>query len=476
MPIYYSASIEQRAKFAHDFQRPIYHFLSPANWMNDPNGVIQWGDKYHLFYQHNPESAAFGSISWGHAISEDLIHWNDLPLALTPTSGGPDERGCWSGCAVNNDGVPTIIYTGARGERYEIQTQCLATSADQLLTWEKYSGNPILSEIPPESGQNYDFRDPFVWREGDTWYLILASRIKDVGGCVFLYQSTDLIHWEYMRPLLIGSIDKNGSVWECPTFFPLGDKWVLIVAGKGGTITPTVFYFIGDYTDQRFTPEAEGIFDYAYFYAPYSMRDEKGRRLLFGWLTEGRSVDSHLAAGWAGAHAIPRELSLHNGRLRMQPIPELNMIRDERADFTNIRLSSEDIILNTQGLTLDITAEFEVSGSVGLALACAPDGSEQTRVSYDPEAKQISVNRNQSSLESGNEVFPNEAIHELAPGETLTLRILLDGSVLEIIANGRTSLCSRIYPSRGDSQGLRLFGQGVLKTMSIWQMRSIWAQ
>lgn len=476
MPEPNEAYLEQRRKLAHDFHRPIYHFLAPANWMNDPNGLIQWDNHYHLFYQHNPESAGFGRMHWGHAVSDDLIHWRDLPIALTPTPGGPDERGCWSGCAVNSDGVPMIIYTGVRGERYEFQTQCIATSHDQLLTWEKYSGNPVLSEIPAQSRQDYDFRDPFVWRNGNTWYLILASRIKDVGGAVFLYQSPDLIHWEFLHPLLIGSLDKNGSVWECPSFFPLGDRWMLTVAGKGGNIPFTAFYFVGDYVNQRFISEVEGTLDYAYFYAPFTMRDEKDRRLLFGWLREGRSVESHMAAGWAGTHAIPRELSLRHGQLHVQPIPELNGIRGEQADFANIQLSDEDRVLDVQGLALDIAAEFEVAGPVGLALACSPDGSEQTRLSYDPGAKRLIVNRNQSSLEPGNETFPLEAPHELSPGEPLNLRILLDGSVLEIVANGRTSVCSRIYPSRADCRGIRLFGQGVLKTMTIWQMRSIWPE
>jgi hypothetical protein len=123
-------------------------------------------------------------MHWGHAISDDLIHWRDLPFALTPTPGGPDETGCWSGCMVNNGGIPTIIYTGVRGERYQVQTQCIATSQGELDNWEKYAGNPVLSEIPALSNQDYDFRDPFVWRDDHAWYMVLASRIKDVVGPV----------------------------------------------------------------------------------------------------------------------------------------------------------------------------------------------------------------------------------------------------------------------------------------------------
>ncbi|MFN8565042.1 MAG: glycoside hydrolase family 32 protein [Anaerolineae bacterium] len=459
MPASIQDFAEQRRALAHDAHRPSYHFVAPAHWMNDPNGVIQWGGRFHLFYQHNPLSAEFGLMHWGHAISQDLIHWSDLPTALTPTPDSPDERGCWSGCSVDNGGVPTLVYTGVRGARYEVQTQCLATSSDDLITWEKYTGNPVLSEIPAESKQNYDFRDPYVWREGESWYLVLASRIVGVGGAAFLYRSPDLIHWEYLHPLLVGSIEKTGSVWECPSFFPLGDKWVLVVAGKGAGIPVTVFYFVGEYVNQRFTPESEGVLDHGYFYAPYTMRDDQSRRLLWGWLREGRSEAAHSAAGWAGAHAIPRVLSLRDDHLHMEPVPELIGLRGTQADFADIRLEGEDVALDVEGLALDITAEFEPAGTVGIALACAPDGSEQTRITYDPAAQRLTVNRERSSLGSGNETFPTEASHAL-PGEPLRLRILLDGSLLEVIADGRTSLCSRIYPSAPTAGGYGCSGRG----------------
>lgn len=467
---------EQRRKMAGDFQRPRYHFLAPSSWMNDPNGVIHWDGKYHLFYQYHPESPRFGLAYWGHAVSEDAIHWRDLPVALAPTPGGPDETGCWSGCIVDNAGVPTAVYTGVGPEGYGQQSQCIATSRDGLLTWQKYSGNPILSDIPAISNQPYDLRDPMIWREGETWYMLLASRIKDRGGSVFLYRSADLIQWEFLHPLLTGDYAVDGCVWECPCFFPLSDKWVLIVAGKGRRIPFTVFYFIGDYANQQFTPESSGILDHAYFYAPFTMEDARGRRLLWGWLREGRSEDAHVAAGWAGCHSIPRELSLRDGQLHMAPAPELTQLRGSRTVVGDIQLKGGDYNLDVQGLYLDIEAEFIDEGKVGLAVACAPEGSEETLISYDSEMQLLSVNRERSSQGEGNETFAHEAPHKLAAGENLQLRIMLDGSVLEIIANGRTSICSRIYPASADSRGLRLFGTGQVKTLSVWQMRSVWPQ
>jgi len=143
-----------RGKLADDLHRPQYHFLPPANWMNDPNGLIQWRGQYHLFYQHNPGCPCWGTMHWGHAVSENLVHWTDLPIALAPTPGGPDADGCWSGCAVDNDGIPTLIYTGVFPQR-----QCIATSTDDLLTWEKHAGNPVIA-APPEGLDVTGFRDP----------------------------------------------------------------------------------------------------------------------------------------------------------------------------------------------------------------------------------------------------------------------------------------------------------------------------
>jgi beta-fructofuranosidase len=469
------SALAERVRRAGDPDRPAYHFQPPANWMNDPNGLIEWDGQTHLYYQYNPDGGYWGNIHWGHAVSDDLIHWTDLPIALTPSPGGPDETGCFSGCAVVDDGVPTIVYTGVRGERHDVQTQCLATSHDGLKTLQKYAGNPVLSEIPAEAGPTSDFRDPFVWRDGDGWSMVLASRVVGTGGVVFRYASPDLRHWEYRGPLLVGTAGKDGDVWECPNFFPLDGKWVLTVSGKGREVTPQVFYFTGEYADGVFTPETRGVVDDVYYYAPLTMLDRGGRRLMWGWIREGRTVEAQKAAGWAGLQAIPRQLRLRDGVLYAEPIAELQKLRGEPATLTELELSNEEIVLAERGRTLDIEVTLEPAGPIGLAVACAPDGSEQTRITYLPHQQQLVVDREQSSLLPDVDTFPHRVHHELLAGEALQLRLLLDGSVLEILANGRTAISTRIYPSRADSLGVRVFGEGKVKAMAIWAMRSIWA-
>lgn len=309
---------ERRQKFLHDKQRPVYHFLPPQNWMNDPNGLIQWHGKYHLFYQHNPYDAVWGNMTWGHAISNDLIHWQDMPLAIERSPNTYDANGIFSGCAVNNNGIATVIYTGTAGERNELQTICIATSHDDdLRTWQKYEGNPVLL-APPEGFKAKDcFRDPFVWRDVDVWYMVLGAGRPNGSEAVLLYRSPDLYQWEYLHPLIESSA-RNDDIYECPNFFPLGDKWVLLVS-----IMPIshVEYFIGRFENLQFYPEQHGTFVDGPFFAPLSFMDDSERRLLMGWIPETRPVDQHQAAGWAGVLSLPVELTLSSdGQLLQTPI------------------------------------------------------------------------------------------------------------------------------------------------------------
>jgi beta-fructofuranosidase len=471
-----------REKLAQDPHRPHYHYLPPANWLNDPNGVIHWNGQYHLFYQYNPHEPIHTNVHWGHAVSADLVHWSDLPIALTPTPGSPDADGCWSGCAVDN-GAPTLIYSGHRDGQ---ERPCLATSHDDLRTWEKYAGNPIIPS-PPDLDL-VAFRDHCVWKEGDTWYQIIGSGISGVGGTALLYRSPDLLHWDYLNPIYVG--DKNqtdplwtGSMWECPDLFPLGNKHVLIVSVWDNRHTYYPIYFVGDYAAHTFSPELPRKLDFgASFYAPQTMRDAQGRRLMWGWLREGRDVEAQRAAGWSGVMSLPRILSMRSdGMLGVEPAPELAMLRGKHTRWVDIDLAptSSDVLGDVRGDTLEISAEFDPGDATefGIKVRCSPDGAEQTQISYDRIGQRLSVDPRRSSL---GDVLHREVQAgplKLASGEPLKLHIFLDRSVIEIFANGRACLTSRIYPSRADSLGIDLFarsGNVKLRAMDIWELESIW--
>jgi len=479
-----------RKRLAADPQRPRYHLLPPAYWMNDPNGPIFSKGQCHMFYQYNPQGAFPESMHWGHAVSADLVHWKHLPIALAPTPGGPDKDGCWSGCAVIDGEVPTLIYTGVFP-----QVQCLARGDEGLLTWRKFASNPVVA-TPPQGMETTGFRDPCVWREGDEWYLAIGSGIAGQGGMVLLYRSRDLIHWDYLHLLCKGRKEEllpgkdpvsRGEMWECPDFFPLGEKHALLVSTQG-----TVIYSLGAYVNQYFRPERQGKVDLGdAYYAARSMGDEQGRRILWGWIREGRSDAAQRAAGWAGVMSLPRVLTIgRGGALSMTPAPELEALRGKDHQFHDLPVSqsldpSPDgslerhrSVFSRRGDSLEIQAEFDLGSSqaAGLTVRVAPHGEEQTSIIYDHAAAQLRVERDHSSLAPDVDRAPQGGPLALAEGETLKLHVFLDASVIEIFANDRSCLTSRIYPSRADSLGLGAFGLGGearLKSLHIWELHPI---
>jgi beta-fructofuranosidase len=276
-------------RLAADPQRPQYHFLPRANWLNDPNGPIFWNGYHHLFYQYSSSIEPQGPKYWGHARSEDMVYWEHLPIAFAPTVGGPDKDGCWSGSAFVNAGVPTVVYTGVFP-----QVQCLATS-DDTITWKKVSENPVVSS-PPAGLEVTGFRDPSIWREGSSWLMTVGSGFRNRGGVVLLYASKDLLHWDYTHQLYTAppfephdssrsshydSVDA-GDMWECPDFFPLDGKHVLMVSTQG-----RVHYFVGTYSDLKFRADTQGLIDGSQLhYASKTFVDDQGRRILWGWVRE----------------------------------------------------------------------------------------------------------------------------------------------------------------------------------------------
>ncbi len=466
----------QRDLFGADFHRPRFHYLPPKNWMNDPNGLLQWQGQYHLFYQHNPSGPLWGNMHWGHAVSDDLVHWTDLPIALAPTPGGPDEAGCFSGCAVVNN-VPTLIYTGVTGERFDIQTQCIAVSHDNMLTWAKYPDNPVLRDVPPEAGQTSDFRDPFVWKADSVWYMLVGSSTKNVGGTVFLYRSSDLVTWEYLNPAFMGDSEHYNEIWECPNLFKLGDQWVLIVSGNTGAVTGTVFYFVGSFDGFHFSPVTEGVLDYGHLYAPLTFSDDLNRLLMFGWIREARSEVFQDLAGWSGVQAIPRTLTLDDqNRLIMKPVPELEQIRGTHFHYDSGTIPT-DKYLEVRGHYLDIEAIFQpnIDELCGITVSAAEDDSERTDVVFEAGSQHLMVHNVSPIAHESKIIHTRKVPHELSDGEPLKLRLLLDGSVLELIANDRTSITSRIYASSADSDRIKLIGSASqLKSLDIYEMPSIW--
>lgn len=476
-----------RTQFKADPHRPRYHFLPPGNWMNDPNGLIQWQGAYHLFYQYNPAGPFHGRIHWGHAVSDDLVHWRDLPVALAPTRGGPDQDGCWSGCVVDNDGIPTMVYTGVHP-----QVVCLATSDDGLLTWHKYQDNPVIAAPPLgiPNGETWHFRDPRVWWEDGAWYLLIGAAGEGDKATVLLYRSADLLTWEYVHPLFTGNGSQRGptwtgTMWECPDFFRLDGRHVLLVSAHDVAANQMLHpvYFVGGHERLGFQPERQGILDYGgYFYAAQSLLDESGRRLVWGWIMEGRTRMAIQEAGWAGVASLPRQLSLVDGRrLEIRPAPELRTLREDGWHREGLTLGPgrPNPLRGVTGTALEIDLTFDPreATAFGLHVRRSPDGEECTTLLFEPAAGRFSIQRMKSSLSPDVHREAIIAPYVSEPGENVHLHLFLDGSVLELFINRQRAASARIYPLRQDSVGLELFaegGQAGVERLDVWKMGSIW--
>jgi beta-fructofuranosidase len=454
------------AAIANDPDRPACHLLPPHNWMNDPNGPIWWKGQYHLFYQLNPHAAVWGDMHWGHAVSGDMIHWRHQPIALAPTPGGPDSEGCFSGSAVVFDGEPAFIYTGVQnapsnevtlhdGNDKLRETQLLAVAADeQLLHWKK-DAQPIIPTPPP--GMNVTgFRDPCPWREGDTWYCGVGSGERGVGGCVLLYRSRDLRHWEYLHKLTQGKPNglhtanpcDSGEMWECPDFFPLPGshpvRHCLLYSTEGKVIWTTGHY---DAEAHTYTPARTGVLDQGpSYYAPKSFLAPGGRRILWGWLRETRAEADYSAAGWAGAMSFPRELTIGaQGQLEMRIAHEAEKLRGpaERATITAATPFRRKLDTLQRELHLRINLLSDTVATVRLL----PAGGPAWELTLDVPAKQVRC---------GEIAFPFPGL----PWPHPDLRMFLDGSVIESFIGDREALTSRVYGLRPGATELEVAVHG----------------
>jgi beta-fructofuranosidase len=469
-----------QAKFRSDPQRPVFHFLPPKNWMNDPNGLIQWKGTYHLFYQHNPDEAKWGPMYWGHATSPDLVHWTHRPIAMGPTPNSPDEDGCWSGCAVNDHGRPVIVYSGNRKKQ---QRACLAFSNDDLQTLEKYAGNPVIPDLP-EGCDISEYRDHCVWHDGSQWNQLIGAGIKNQGGTVFLYRSDDLKSWKLVGPICQGKQAESGSMWECPDLFAVGNKHLLVTSifSFGSSVSYTGC-FLGTYADGKFTPEGFRRLDFGdrEYYAPQSFVNQAGERIQFGWLGEGRREDACLEAGWAGVMSLPRVFGLTpDGRLSVVPHPAVKSLRGQAHNLGEVQVTSSEQELAMAGRALELHAVFGAGSTAkryGLKVLCAPDGSEETAIVFEPAARKLKVVREKSSLDARCAYDAKGGEIDLAGDEDLDLQIFLDHSVVEIFINGRLTLTTRVYPTLKEADRVRVFaedGACTLKSLDAWEMNSIW--
>jgi beta-fructofuranosidase len=470
-------------RFAGDIHRPIYHAIPPANWMNEPHGLLYFNGVYHNFYQKNGNGPYWGRLHWGHQTSPDLVVWTEQKPVLVPWADAYDREGCWSGTAFVANGKLYIMYTGVDGATAQI---CLAEGNQDATVFTKYAGNPLI-EAPPAPYTGNDFRDPFIWQANGAFYMVIGSG-NSGGGVGLLYKSTDFKQWQYLYPLHRGVLaqDNAGVFWELPIMLQYDQKDVFVALPTPYNGLPArTLYWTGSFQNDYFTPDqvipkqlepADALIGVTTF------RDTLGRQIAMGVVPDILPGAEQKKNGWANTMSIPREwyLSADKTNLWQKPIPELEKLRGSLQHFAQVSVpdGQNNHLPNVASRYAEIRAIItpQTATKVGITLLKSANGIEQTRIYYDTENKILVVDRNNSSTNNAiNKTFVTTPY--IAPaGQPIDFHVFLDGSVLEVFINHEKAISTRVYPEATNSTGMDLYASGgtaLFSTVDIWDMKAM---
>ncbi|MRX71204.1 sucrose-6-phosphate hydrolase [Bacillus lacus] len=424
-----------------------YHIMPPVGLLNDPNGFIEWGGKYHLFYQWMPFKTDHGAKFWGHYSSVDLVNWTHEEIALTP-SEEYEKNGCYSGSAIEHEGNLFAFYTGnVKDDQGNRETyQCLAVSEDGI-HFEKRG--PVV-KLP--DGYTPHFRDPKVWKDGDKYLMVVGAQTEDLKGAVALLESDNLLEWNHKGILAgggSGKLSDFGYMFECPDLFSLDGSDVLVFSPQGlepqgihyqnvyqaGYVTGTFHSESGTYDHGDFE-ELDRGFD---FYAPQTTLDSKGRRLMFAWMSvpdQDEQEHPTIKHKWLHNMTIPRELKMIDSKVYQLPVEELKLLRTGDASVQQVKLTEKDVkISGVSGKSVELLLEnVETEGWFDICFGGA------ARLVYSPEQKLLTLER--ESYVSGITENRQCKVDNLS-----SLHVYLDTSSVEIFVNGgEHTFTARFYP------------------------------
>jgi beta-fructofuranosidase len=469
---------DSKEKINKDYYRLKYHIMPPVGFLNDPNGFIHINGEYHLFYQFNPLYPEDKMVCWAHLKSKDLVTWESMPITLFPMEWY-ETHGCYSGSAVNNNGIFTLMYTGnvKKPDGVRETYQCLAETRDGI-NFTKYKHNPVIYNQP--EGYTRHFRDPKVWKHNNLWYAVIGTQTEKEQGTTLLHSSSDLIKWNKIGEV-VSPIDNLGYMWECPNLFNIDGKDILLFCPQGvesnGDLYNNIYqcgYLIGslDYNTGKLEHDGQFIeLDRGFeFYAPQVAVDDNGRMLIVGWM--GLPEEEHSQTkenNWMHCLTIVRELFIKNNKLCQRPVKEMELLRKNQIIYEDLKVDNETIeISNIKSDSYEMLCEFTFDNvSVfGLNLRSS-NCSEGITIYYDCENEKLALDRPNNTLAKKE----TRKCHIKNQGK-LKLHIFMDKSSIEVFANdGEETFTSRIYPSRED-KGIFLFCKnGTMKAdVKFWSI------
>lgn len=494
-----TAACGQRAVTYEERFRPAYHFTPARNWMNDPNGLVFHDGEYHLFFQHNPRGDRWGHLSWGHAVSADLVNWRELGVAIPErdvmifSGSAVIDSANSAGFSEPNTPALVALYTGFN-PRNDAESQFLAYSLDRGRTWTQYDDNPVLPQ--PRAGA---FRDPKVfWHEPtQRWVMVVVHSGEQR---VAIYTSHNLRAWRAASVFGPGGL--TGGPWETPDLFELpveggGARWVLSVGvtGQAGlSAGSAVQYFVGAFDGERFVADdgaPVGVVrwvDYGSdFYAPQTWSGipaEDGRRIWIAWMANTRHAEDVPTSPWRGMMTIPRELSLvqRDGRYELvqRPVRELETLRRDGVTQDAVTVAAGEIALpevSALGGAMELELAFRpaASGETGLVLNYGAE--TRLRIGYDARNGHVFVDRSDGGAFNRDSFFARHyAPVRLAYG-VIRLRVFLDHSSVEVFADdGARVISDAIFPD-GPLRTVSLYataaGGGELVSLNAWRMAAM---
>lgn len=436
-------------------EKPAFHVTPPIGWMNDPNGFSVYKGKVHLFYQFHPYSNQWGPMHWGHQVTEDMVRWEELPTALAPDEKY-DAAGCFSGSAIETEEGHVLIYTGVEEKKDEngiictYQNQCLAIGDGS--SYRKVEQNPIVSgDMLPEGFSRADFRDPKVWKDGEKYYMVVGNLSKNKNGQIVLFSSVNLREWTYER-VLAHSGGTIGHMWECPDFFCLNGKYVLICSPQSMKAHKleihnghNSLYFLGEYNKDTYEfSRGEGkALDYGLdFYAPQTTCLPDGRRIMIAWM---QSWDSSLIPEeqkWNGMMTLPRELTIVNNQLIQKPIRELSSYHVNKVVFEKQKISEKCQLDGIRGRMIDMMVEIEKGDYQEFCIEMAHNEEYSTSYRYYPNTGIIEVDRTYSGV--CKDVVCQRKMKVNGSYDRLKMQFILDRNSIELFVNDGEQVSSTV--------------------------------
>lgn len=472
-------------------EKPSFHMTPPVGWINDPNGFSEYKGEYHLFYQYHPYDTHWGPMHWGHSTTKDFVKWEKKPCALAPDMVY-DGQGCFSGSAIEHEGKHYLMYTSVQEKKQGDgtvkvrQTQSIAVGDG--IVYEKAADNPVITaDQLPEGSSLADFRDPKIWKDGDTLYAVVGSLHEDGSGQIAMFSSGDGLHWNFEK-ILDRCKNEYGKMWECPDFFALDGKQLLVVSPQFMTAKGLEFhngnnalYFVGSYDRDKknFVREKGFQIDHGLdFYAPQTMETADGRRIMIAWM---QSWDNYLTPEqmkWSGMMTLPRELSLKDGRLLQKPVRELanyygksivsGTVTCKGGSFIPGRDALENgekpdettEIIGVCGRQFDMTIEAEAGEYERFEIDLACDAAHKTMVYYEPKASVLTFDRRFSG-DVHDRLYEKSAYVKKQNGK-IKLRIIMDKYTVEIFVNDGEQTMSCLTFTDLEAEKIRFASEGMV--------------